>query len=80
MYLQNCPRCGWHSFEKLKTYAHCTDCNYFELYEDPSPGKKEKSVVSPPAKKEKPANKQPKDCDGTKQIMSFSQCNSIQVA
>lgn len=26
----NCPRCGDRSFEKLKTYSHCSSCFYTE--------------------------------------------------
>lgn len=25
-----CPRCGERSFEKLKTYSHCSNCLYAE--------------------------------------------------
>ena len=28
--LCECPRCGERSFEKLKTYAHCSNCLYAE--------------------------------------------------
>lgn len=24
-----CPRCGYQSYEKLKSYSHCYNCNYF---------------------------------------------------
>jgi len=25
-----CPRCNWKSFERLKTYSHCSNCFYSE--------------------------------------------------
>ncbi len=28
---QNCPRCGEHGFEKLKTHSHCVNCNYYDV-------------------------------------------------
>lgn len=28
--LCECPRCGERSFEKLKTYSHCSNCLYAE--------------------------------------------------
>lgn len=31
MRMQQCPRCMWQCFEKLKTHSHCVNCNYFEV-------------------------------------------------
>lgn len=28
MNLLPCPRCGFRSYEKLKTHDHCANCNY----------------------------------------------------
>lgn len=28
----SCPRCGGRSLERLSSYAHCSDCLYFEDY------------------------------------------------
>ena len=29
IYFSACPRCNEKSFEVLKTYGHCVQCNYF---------------------------------------------------
>lgn len=29
MSISPCPRCSYYSFERLQTYAHCFNCNYF---------------------------------------------------
>ena len=29
-YYTECPRCGAHSFEQLRDYAHCPNCLYVE--------------------------------------------------
>ena len=29
MSISACPRCRYQSYELLKTYAHCINCNYF---------------------------------------------------
>ncbi len=28
MKFNQCPRCGEHTYEKLKTHNHCVGCNY----------------------------------------------------
>ena len=28
MNFYECPRCGWESLEKLRTYSYCINCNY----------------------------------------------------
>ena len=30
--LSECPRCEELGYERLRTYAHCVNCNYFDDY------------------------------------------------
>lgn len=29
--MATCPRCGFASYERLKSHGHCVDCNYADL-------------------------------------------------
>ncbi|NQZ19327.1 MAG: hypothetical protein HRT44_08740 [Bdellovibrionales bacterium] len=42
-FFDTCPRCGGRGLEKLRTYSHCVECNYFEA---PQAGSIESLLVS----------------------------------
>lgn len=33
-FIGDCPRCGDHTFEKLRTHNHCVNCLYFETKDE----------------------------------------------
>ena len=35
MSANQCPRCGTQAFERLKSYAHCSECQYFVDFDQP---------------------------------------------
>ena len=32
--IAQCSKCGWRSYEVLRTHSYCINCNYFELDEE----------------------------------------------
>ena len=41
-----CPRCGFKSYERLKTYSHCVNCNhFFDSYSSPSEERRLREAV-----------------------------------